>query len=248
MLNILKSIFVSSLLFLVCTSSNLFASPIEITSGTISPRGSLFGQHDQTTFIISLLEFRFSGDQFFASGGNGGQPPLGKINTCGNNCVEGDVISPDGQISTGTIKRTGNGSGTFIYNGDTYRVLQASFSFTGPESSLPNFIDISASGFDLSKHQIPFNMTGTLLLNSLSADIPDFTVTLTGSGIANFTYVSGEGAPNITSPGKAFLGKIEYIFGATPEPVPEPATIFLLGMGLVGIGGYASRKRKNQNR
>ena len=188
MLAKIKSLFFFFSLLFVFISTNSYASPIEILSGTISPRGGL-SMSGQTVYFPTTLSFRFAGDQFFASGGNGGQPPLGNIFTCGNNCVEGDVISADGQISTGTIQRNGNGSGTFTYNGAEYRILQATFSFTGPDSSLPNFIDIPAPGFDISRHQIPFDMTGTLLLNSLSTDIPDFTLTIRGSGIASFSYV-----------------------------------------------------------
>ncbi len=245
MLSNLKLLLFASLLLTFCSFSTVSASPIEITAGTIRPFGTTFDVHGRNIFILSGLEFHFSGDQFSVNGGNGSSSPLGSINTCGNDCEKGDIVGVRGTISSGAIQRNGNGSGRFTYQGVEYRVLQATFSFSGVDTTLPDFINLADPRFDINVQSIPFNMKGTLLLDSLSTNMPDFTVEIFGKGLADLDYVSGEGSASITSNDKAFLGKIVYKFGATPEPVPEPGTLLLLATGLIGIGGYVKRKRKS---
>lgn len=89
------------------------------------------------------------------------------------------------------------------------------------------------------------DIDGNLLAQDIFVQLSDGTnVTYSGSGFAGFTsYVPfvSISIDGIDNPGDNWP-QVDHFYVGSAEPVPEPATLLLLGTGLVGFAGTARRK------
>jgi hypothetical protein len=201
---------------LLLSAPDARADGIAITSGSIN-----FPSRSGGTFSLS-------GNGLTVNGGLNWAPYL-----CAP-CLAGDGINPS-FVQLGLDVRSGSGivdgiSYDHLYY-ESYMELQSQSLFVPDDSS--SLITLT----------VPFTFSASMMgcgqstVSGCSA--PLFTTTLTGQGWATLQLVSYmDGLGNRLYD----LKSLSYNFGQS-APVPEPATLLLLGTGLAGVAMRLRRRR-----
>ncbi len=208
------------LLFGIASELPAHADPIQVTSGTATAR---YGGPSGFAFFGAD---NFALQSFFVSFS------MAPWNVCPSRCLPGTTVDLT-TVMGGPTANFDLGGGILSsaqVNGVPYGPvsLRGTLSFNVASLIVPPLPDPSIGGLNVTA---PFTLTGQATGYATSdVDLlnPLFHIDLVGSGEARFTSLN-------SAPGGTFIL-------ATPERVPEPATIALLATGLGGLM-FASRRR-----
>jgi hypothetical protein len=153
--------------------------------------------------------------------------PLGMFGPADTGYTGGRTVFFQNEPTTATLQRTGGG---------TFDLLSIDLSQFRPGPALAadvTFTGVRADSTTVSENfQIPLTPMGQPL------NVGTFTFT----GFTDLTSVSWDGGSGVT-PFEHFH-QFGNIVLQVVEPVPEPATLVLFGLGLAGLAGYRWRKRR----